>query len=354
MITNIDENFGRLDRYLKKSGISENTILIFLSDNGTQFGYDGKNNLGYNMGYRDNKSDKEEGGHRVPFLLRWPAAGIHFKRDINLLTAHVDIIPTLAGLCNLEFTDHADLDGIDFSSSILDQDFEKPERTVFIHHRQDWRAPDDVLGSCIMKDQWRLIDGNQLYDVEKDPMQTTNLVSMHKAVAADLLNSNAKFIEKTKALEAYKNLPRTIVGSPYQQEVKLTIQHAIGEDGGIWKSEHVALGIKNKNNTYAIDFETAGKYKVSCRRWPKECPGPILGIPETNPKGQFEYKQIKPEAARIKISNNTIEQKILVNQLSVDFEIDVKKGPTMLQADFIEDQETYGVYYIYISKQDGG
>ena len=51
----------------------------------------------------------------------------------------------------------------------------------------------------------------------------------------------------------------------------------MGSSGGIRKSEHIAGGMKNINNRFAIEFAEAGKHKISCRRWPKECPGPMLG-----------------------------------------------------------------------------
>ncbi|MEM9834034.1 MAG: arylsulfatase, partial [Bacteroidota bacterium] len=139
MITNIDENFGRLDSLLNATGLAENTILIFCTDNGTQFGYNEEGNLGWNQGFRGNKGDKLEGGHRVPFFIRWPAAGISGGKDIGVLLAHIDLFPTLASMCQLALPADLPLDGIDFSELLLDTISNLPERTVFVHHRQDWR-----------------------------------------------------------------------------------------------------------------------------------------------------------------------------------------------------------------------
>jgi hypothetical protein len=169
----------------------------------------------------------------------------------------------------------------------------------------------------------------------------------------ELLEGNLQFIQRTKDLAEYKELPVATVGTTQQEEIKLTIQHAIGEDGGIWKSEHVAEGVKNKNNQYAIEFARSGKYKISCHRCPMECSGAILGVPTENPKNQFRYKSISPEKIRIKLFNQEAEKEVLNDQEAVDFLLELPAGKTLLQTDFIEGAETYGVYYTYIKKIDG-
>ncbi len=74
MITNIDENVGRLQSKLKALGLEENTILIFMTDNGTAAGFQGKR--AFNAGMRGNKGSEYDGGHRVPCFIRWPAGGL--------------------------------------------------------------------------------------------------------------------------------------------------------------------------------------------------------------------------------------------------------------------------------------
>ena len=350
MIANIDVNFGKLDQFLKDSGLAENTLLIFLTDNGTQYGFSLDKKLGYNKGFRSNKSNKEEGGHRVPFIVRLPKAGVENRHEVDILTAHIDIIPTLAGLCNLELPQNTVFDGLDYSQAILGKPFEKPDRTVFIHHRQDWKAPLDVEDTCLMKNQWRLINGNDLYDIEKDPMQKTNIIQNHQALVYELLKENDKFLNFSKQLDEYKNLPVAIAGTPFQKEIKLTIQHAIGEGGGTWKSEHVAAGVKNPNNKYALEISKAGRYRISCRRWPKECPGAILGVPSSNPKNQFKYRTVSPEKVRLEIFDKVYKSDVSIDHRSMDFVLDLPAGKTMLQTDFVEGDKTYGVYYNYIEK----
>ena len=92
MIANIDENLGRLMRFLEDQQLAEDTILIFSSDNGT-----GEGDQVFNAGMRGAKSSPYEGGHRVPLFFYWPGGGIAKGRDISTLTAHIDLLPTLAG-----------------------------------------------------------------------------------------------------------------------------------------------------------------------------------------------------------------------------------------------------------------
>ncbi|MEN0046948.1 MAG: arylsulfatase [Bacteroidota bacterium] len=350
MIANIDENFGKLEVFLKDKGLADNTILIFMTDNGSRFGYSRDGKLGYNKGYEGIKGDKLEGGHRVPFFIRWKNGKIEGGTDINELTAHVDLFPTLAGLCKLKLSKEMALDGIDLSPLLLNQKEMLDQRSVFVHHRQDWRPPKEVERTCILKDQWRLINGNALYDIYKDPKQQHNLAGQHPELVAQLLADNAAFIATSKMNREYNELPVHVVGNEAQQEIKLTIQHAIGEDRGIWKCEQVAAGMRNKNNTHAIKVEQEGWYEISCCRWPKECVAPIWGIPEENPKDLFQYIIIKPDKVRISIANQILEQEIKDDETAVVFKVYLEEGKTLLVNDFMEGEERYGVYYTYIRK----
>jgi len=352
MIANIDENFGNLEQFLKDKGLYENTIVIYMSDNGSSGAQSRDGKIGYNMGYRGRKGDKTDGGHRVPFFIQWPNGKVGGGRDITSLAAHVDILPTLASLCNLSLPEGFVGDGVDFSQLLSKKANTLDDRTVFVHHNQDWRPPQDEDQTCILKDNWRLVNGTELYDVKADRHQDTDVARQHPEVVKALLDDNERFLKITKTNPQYNELPVAVIGDEKQDEIKLTIQHAIGEGPGIWKCEQVSEGMKNKNNTHAIEVEKAGKYLISCRRWPKECPGPIFGIPNENPKGLFEYKTIHPNKARISIANQILEKEIGPNDEAVVFEVYLDKGKTLLVNDFIEGKESYGVYYTYIKKAE--
>ena len=105
MITNIDENISRLRTKLRDLGIEENTILIFMTDNGTAAGcsVDEQNYVtnGFNAGMRGRKGSEYDGGHRVPLFIHWPQGNLVNGRAIEQLSANIDLLPTLIELCGL-------------------------------------------------------------------------------------------------------------------------------------------------------------------------------------------------------------------------------------------------------------
>ena len=96
MIANIDENVGRLRNFLDDEGLSKNTIFIFTTDNGSSIGWQT-----YNTGMRAGKGSEYDGGHRVLFFIRWPEGGLTSGRDVDPITAHVVVLPTLIDLCDI-------------------------------------------------------------------------------------------------------------------------------------------------------------------------------------------------------------------------------------------------------------
>ncbi|GGZ24855.1 N-acetylgalactosamine-6-sulfatase [Echinicola pacifica] len=352
MISNLDENFGKLREFLSSEGLAENTIIIYMTDNGSSAGISADGKTGYNMGLRGKKGSPSEGGHRVPFFIHWPQAGILGGKDLAAPAQHVDLIPTLASLCDLDIPDDQALDGMDFSPLLLAEEQQLPPRNLFIHHRQDWRPPHALQGTCIINGAWRLVNGTELYDIEQDRMQLKDLSASHPEQLEEMLEANALFIEEARETDEYQQLPVVVIGHPAQEEITLTIQHAIGEDQGIWMTEQVAAGMKNTNNTHALEVASSGTYIISLRRWPMECPGPIWGIPAHNPKGRMNYQTIHPQKASIRIANQIHEKEIVGTEEAVEFRLQLEKGKTLLVNDFLEGDERYGVYYTYISKVD--
>ena len=250
MIANIDENFGKLNRYLENSGLAENTIVIFMSDNGGQFGFDEAKGLGFNKGFRGNKGGKLEGAHRVPFFIRWPKGGIVEGKDMPALLAHIDLLPTLAGLCNLDLP-RSDWDGVDFSCLFRENEDcavsqTLNERTVFIHHRQDWRPPKDVEGTCLMHQDWRLINGTDLYDIQRAPLQKRNVARQFPEVREALLAANSRFLRKVKLKESLPGITRSCrrKSSAGRNQIDHTTCYRRGQRymetraGGGWYEEH--------------------------------------------------------------------------------------------------------------------
>ncbi|MBM4081115.1 MAG: arylsulfatase, partial [Planctomycetes bacterium] len=173
MITNIDENFGRLRQHLQRLGLEDNTILIFMTDNGSS----GSCHLdrqqfmtkGYNAGMRGKKGSYYDGGHRVPFLVRWPAGGLNGGRDIAEMSLHIDLLPTFIDLCGLKPPPGVVFDGLSLAPLLRGERAALPgDRFEFVQYRQSTEAPDKWT-NAVMTRRWRLVRGQELYDIKADP-----------------------------------------------------------------------------------------------------------------------------------------------------------------------------------------
>ena len=178
MVKSIDDNVQRVLDYLDESGLRENTVVIFTSDNGFSPTQSVNNNL------RGSKGTAYEGGMRVPAIVSWP--GKVKPREINEIISAVDWFPTFLDLANI--TDYKEL--LDGKSMVpLLQGGTLGERATFWHNASMWKTP---ANSIIRKGDWKLIqflkDGKlELYNLKDDLQETTNRAESNPEVAADLL-----------------------------------------------------------------------------------------------------------------------------------------------------------------------
>jgi arylsulfatase A-like enzyme len=203
MIANIDHNVGQLRRRLDELGLTDNTLLIFMTDNGTARGAtfsdprgnDGKLISGYNGGMRGRKGSPYEGGHRVPCFLHWPVGKLTGGRDVGELAAHLDLLPTLIDLCRLEDPNRIGFDGISLRGALAGTATISSERILLAHH-QELPRPEKYRFASVMQGPWRLILRNdvgdtakpavELYRVTDDAGQTRNIAAEHPGIATQL------------------------------------------------------------------------------------------------------------------------------------------------------------------------
>ena len=182
MLTNIDENVGRLRASLEELGVANNTIFVFTTDNGS---------VGprkFNAGMRGGKISPYEGGHRVPLALHWPDGGYSKHVRVTELTHMVDVLPTLLDLCGVKPCEEVALDGRSFRKLLSgkgDASFDWESRVVVsdsqrIQHPQKWKD------SSVMSGKWRLIRGQELYDIRHDPGQKNDVADKHPQQVAKL------------------------------------------------------------------------------------------------------------------------------------------------------------------------
>jgi arylsulfatase A-like enzyme len=190
MITNIDENVGKLLGRLKELDLEKSTLVLFMTDNGSAAGAGPKPGDGYNAGMRGLKGSEYDGGHRVPCFFRW-SGRIATGADRPALSAHIDILPTLVDLCGLKRPKTLPLDGVSLRP-VLEGNVDMPARTLFVHsqridHPEKWRK------CAVMTDRWRLVNGKELYDMPADPGQRSDVASKHASVVAELRQAYEKW-----------------------------------------------------------------------------------------------------------------------------------------------------------------
>ncbi len=185
MVENIDDNFGRLVDALRTWGLEENTLVVFLTDNGGTFG-----TKIFNAGMRGQKVTPYEGGTRVPSFWRWPA-GFSGGRDIDALTAHVDVFPTLAAILGAELTGSLakQVEGRSLLPLLKGESADWPDRTLVTHVGRWERggAEASKFRNVSIRDaRFSLVNNTELYDLKADPGQARNVLAEHPEVVARL------------------------------------------------------------------------------------------------------------------------------------------------------------------------
>ena len=237
MVNNIDDNLGKLFKKLNALGLSENTLVIFMTDNGPQ-------QTRYVSGMRGRKGDVYNGGIRVPFYLKCPSL---FKgnKDVETMTAHLDVLPTLSEICNVEMPKDRIVDGKSLVPLINGQPVEWADRSLFFYWSR--RYPELYNNMAIQKEGYKLvgktdynatIEDFELYQLGKDPYEQTNVVKENKALAIDLKKELDKIYNELIISENLVNPPKILVGTPNENPIILNRNDAGGERG-IWNQEEI-------------------------------------------------------------------------------------------------------------------
>ena len=193
MIENIDENVGRLMSQLELWRLMEDTVVIFMSDNGMTGGGSGKTGVAmgkadagspmfpFNAGMRGLKGSTDEGGVRVPFFVRWDG---HWPagRNIDRIAADIDVLPTLAFLAGAELPENQ-VEGRSLLPLLEEPSPEWTDRFLFTHAGR-WPTgaePNDFQWTTfgVRNQRFRFVNNSELFDMEADPGQTVNVIDNH-------------------------------------------------------------------------------------------------------------------------------------------------------------------------------
>lgn len=254
MVTNIDDNLKKLFAKVEELGIKENTIVIFMTDNGPQ-------HARYVAGMKGRKTSVYNGGIRVPFYFRYPNE-FSGDKEVDQMTAHIDLLPTLSKLCGTRIPEDRKIDGRNFIPSIEGKI--QPERSFFSYWTRKY--PELFNNIALQRGQFKLvgntdydseIENFQLYDTNKDPFEKNNLIAQKKSIGLSLKEEmHQTFLELVNS-ENLKNPPRIILGSDFENPVYLNRNDAGGQRA-VWNQEQAYSFWKvdiNKEGLYDLKFK---------------------------------------------------------------------------------------------------
>ncbi len=352
MIANIDENVGKMRTWLEEQGLAEDTIFIFMTDNGTASGA-----KVFNDGMRGAKGSAYDGGHRVPFFVHWPKGNIAQGQDVDRLTGHIDVLPTLIELCGLKQPENYTFDGRSFAPLLRDPAATWPER-VLITDSQRVRDPIKWRNCSTMTERWRLINGKELYDIESDPGQEKDVAKQHPQVVEQLRTDYDAWWADISPV--FSKDSRIIVGNPAESPTRLTA-HDWLTDGTYppWHQGSIRSALE-VGGEWALKIEETGKYRITLRRWPAvvnkaihDDLAPGAPVPGTTAFRETPGKGLDAKLAGIKIAGIEEEKPVGASDQGVSFEVSLKKGEANLDGYFIlRDDKKIGAYYAYLKRLD--
>ncbi|MCP4640964.1 MAG: sulfatase-like hydrolase/transferase, partial [bacterium] len=259
MVANLDENMGRLLARLDGLGLRDNTLVLFVGDNGPQ-------QKRYTGGLRGRKSMTYEGGIRVPCFLQWPAA-VDGGRTIDGIAAHLDVLPTVLAACGIDKPAGVELDGRSIMPLLEGAEDPRPGRRLYFQcHRG--LTPKRYQNCAVVTQRYKLV-GNpgtftkrdfqptpgaalELYDLEQDPAERNNLADVHPEKVAELRAAYDAWFDDVRSTRNFEP-GRIRLGSEHENPAHLCrYQDARYVDG--------------KPTGWPVEIEGAGKYELTVDR----------------------------------------------------------------------------------------
>lgn len=272
MVENIDRNMGRLDAFLAENGLTNDTLVIFLVDNGP-------NTMRYVDPFRGMKSHVHEGGIRSMFWARWPAR-LKAGTESDHLAGYIDILPTLLDAAGAwpggkapegALPEGRKLDGISLLSQLEGKADAagSSDRTLVIQgHRGNRPVPFHHI--AVMEQEWKLVRPTgfgaevdpdpkpfELYRIEEDPGESRNLADEHPDKVAEMKKAYEAWLADVSSTRPDNFAPpRIIIGDAAEPVTDLSIQD--------WRVPDNAKGW-GEGGTWEVSFADGGPYEVAVR-----------------------------------------------------------------------------------------
>ena len=273
MIANLDANFGRLMKTLADRKLADNTVVLFLTDNGP-----GEER--FNGGLRNRKGTVYDGGIRVPCYVRWPAR-LKPGTEIDTPLAHVDVAPTLLDLCGAKPAKEPAFDGVSFLPLLTGEKKGLPDRTLVLQwHRGD--EPEKFRAFAAVGPRYKLVQAAggwdaknwkpkfELFDIPADEFEQTDLAEKLPDEVAKLKKEYEAWFADVTRLGFTP--PRIPLGTDKEPTVRLTRQDWRGPDAnwtatglGHWVVEPTKDGeyevvVRSKTPFGVVKWETGSRH----------------------------------------------------------------------------------------------
>ena len=356
MIACIDENLARLDWYLHQNGLYDDTIFVFMTDNGTASG-----EAVYNAGMRGRKSSIYDGGHRVPCLLRWPSGGIGGTanraqdgapsgRDVTDVTRATDLLPTLVDLCGLQVDDGVEFDGVSLAGVARGTDTALPERMTVVQYGHPNEAPEFGRTAkniaSVLWGRWRLVNGGELYDIAADPGQARDVAADHPGVVARMRDHyEAWWAGVGGNLDIYQPLT---IGAAEENPMRLC---SADWAWAFADNQRNIRGPAIDSGTWHVQAARAGTYSLTLRRWPEESglgiaaeAPPLVGVDGGWPAGAA----IPAASAWLRAGGSEASVPVPDGAAEVTFRMPLDAGPAQIRSWWIDaaGNQLAGAYYL--------
>jgi arylsulfatase A len=337
MIENIDDNVGRILAKIKKLGIEDNTIIIFLSDNGPRDRrskndvYPGRwvNNL------RGTKTSVYDCGIRVPFMVKWPNR-LRKGNKVKTMGTVIDILPTILDVCDIPLGRNINIDGKSLlplwkgNQTYLDdrpffvQMHYGPTVFKYMHfavRTQKYKLvsphddPHHILYQPTDSELKVVLDNLELYDIEKDTSERINLAKKHPEIVENLLSQYEDWFDDVTEERDSKGIQRIFLGSPTQLSVNLS-RFDWGGPRVISQNELGYWRVKTVNGMYNITVD----------------------LPDINSDGivHLKYNELHMALPVLKSQNKVVFHNLLLPEVTGNFQVYIKterlaKGPLFVE-----------------------
>ena len=224
MIENIDDNFGRMMEKLAQWKAMDNTLVIFMTDNGATHlsgRLNGEKLRHFNANLRGGKNSPYEGGTHVPAFWYWKGV-LGEGVDVDALTAHIDLYRTFCELADVTLSAKMqELDGRSLLPLLKDPEADWPARELFVNCGR-WNAGQmskfKYTKCAVRTDRWRLVNNEALHDISTDPFETTDVAEANPEVVSNLRESYDKWWKSVLPLMVNEGLPKV---SPENQPLSI-------------------------------------------------------------------------------------------------------------------------------------